>query len=121
SRDLEDLGAIKTRAGDGTLVYSLPHDDHGHPVEPEQATTRLGRALEDLMVSAEATGNLVVIRTPPAGANMLASAIDRAGLPNVAGTVAGDDTVVLVCHAPATVEALQVVTALTNLAEGRSG
>jgi transcriptional regulator of arginine metabolism len=120
SRDLEELGAIKTRATDGTLVYGLPHDGHGHPIEAEQAT-RLGRALEDLLVSAEPAGNLVVLRTPPAGANMLASAIDRAGLPDVAGTVAGDDTVVIVCRAAATPESLAVVRLLTALAEGRGG
>ncbi|MDQ1680491.1 MAG: transcriptional regulator of arginine metabolism, partial [Frankiaceae bacterium] len=108
SRDLEELGAIKVRAADGTLVYGLPYDGHGHPIEPEQAA-RLARALEDLLVSAEPAGNLVVLRTPPAGANMLASAIDRAGLPDVAGTVAGDDTVVLVCRAAASQEALGVV------------
>ena len=118
SRDLEDIGAVKNRAPDGALIYAMPHDERGHPVEAEQAT-RLGRALEDLLVSAEAAGNVVVLRTPPAGANMLASALDRAGLPGVAGTVAGDDTVLLVCRVPATAEAMAVVDMLTRLAEGR--
>jgi len=119
SRDLEDIGAVKNRAADGALVYAMPHDDRGHPVEAEQGA-RLGRALEDLLVSAEAAGNVVVLRTPPAGANMLASALDRAGLPGVAGTVAGDDTVLLICRVPATAEATEVVQLLTRLAEGRT-
>ena len=119
SRDLEDIGAVKNRAIDGTLVYAMPHDERGHPVEAEQAA-RLGRALEDLLVSAEAAGNVVVLRTPPAGANMLASALDRAGLAGVAGTVAGDDTVLLVCRVAASSEATAVVELLTRLAEGRT-
>ena len=120
SRDLEDIGAVKNRGADGGLVYAMPYDDHGHPVEAEQAA-RLGRALEELLVSAEAAGNVVVLRTPPAGANMLASALDRAALPGVAGTVAGDDTVLLVCRTPPSTEAVAVVAMLTRLAEGRSG
>ncbi|MDQ1701711.1 MAG: transcriptional regulator of arginine metabolism, partial [Frankiaceae bacterium] len=118
SRDLEDIGAVKNRGVDGGLVYAMPYDERGHPVEAEQAT-RLGRALEDLLVSAEAAGNVVVLRTPPAGANMLASALDRAGLEQVAGTVAGDDTVLLVCRVPPSPEATGVVELLTRLAEGR--
>ena len=119
SRDLEEIGAVKNRAHDGTLVYAMPSDPRGRPAEPEQAL-RLGRALQDLLVSAEAAGNVVVLRTPPAGANMLASALDRAGLDGIAGTVAGDDTVVVVCRGRAAPEALAVVELLTHLAEGRS-
>lgn len=118
SRDLEDIGAVKQRASDGALVYVVP--DAEHPRPDADHTTRLARALEDLLVSAEAAGNLVVLRTPPAGANMLASALDRCVLPGVVGSVAGDDTVVLVCRAPATAEADEVVTLLTRLAEGKT-
>ncbi|MDQ1725749.1 MAG: transcriptional regulator of arginine metabolism [Frankiaceae bacterium] len=119
SRDLEEIGAVKNRAQDGTLVYAMPSDERGRPADAEQIL-RLGRALEDLLVSAEAAGNVVVLRTPPAGANMLASALDRAALPGVAGTVAGDDTVLLVCRTPASPEATAVVALLTRLAEGRT-
>jgi transcriptional regulator of arginine metabolism len=61
---------------------------------------RVSRLAAELLVSAEASANLVVARTPPGGAHLLASAIDRAGLPDVLGTVAGDDTVLLVARDP---------------------
>jgi transcriptional regulator of arginine metabolism len=90
SRDLEELGASKVRADDGGLVYAV--DPDGGAVD----TDRLARTLGDLLVSAEPSGNLVVVRTPPGGAHLLGSALDRAGLPDVIGTVAGDDTVLVV-------------------------
>ena len=89
SRDLDELGATKVRRPDG-LVYSV--DPDGAAVDPE----RLARVLGDLLVSAEPSANLVVLRTPPGAAHFLASAVDRAGLPDVIGTVAGDDTVLVV-------------------------
>ncbi|HEY7104016.1 MAG TPA: hypothetical protein VH573_20460, partial [Mycobacteriales bacterium] len=55
----------------------------------------------ELMVSAEGSANLAVLRTPPGAAHFLASAIDRSGLPHVLGTIAGDDTVLLVAREPA--------------------
>ena len=87
-----------TRSGayDGTLLYAV-----GDAVEQSPApgrTTRLSRLAEELITSCEAAGNLVVVRTPPGGAHLLASAVDGAGLAEVAGTVAGDDTVLLVCR-----------------------
>jgi transcriptional regulator of arginine metabolism len=90
SRDLEELGASKVRADDGALVYAVDAD--GGAVDEN----RLARTLGDLLVSAEPSGNLVVVRTPPGGAHLLGSALDRAGLPDVIGTVAGDDTVLVV-------------------------
>jgi transcriptional regulator of arginine metabolism len=90
SRDLDELGASKVRAGDGNLVYAV--DPDRAPADPD----RLDRTLGDLLVSAEPSGNLVVLRTPPGGAHLLGSALDRAGLPDVIGTVAGDDTVLVV-------------------------
>lgn len=85
----------------------------------EAVDARLGRLLEELLVSAEPTGALVVLRTPPGGAHLLGSALDRAGLPDVAGTVAGDDTVLLVTRAPAQPGAHALATRLLRLAEGR--
>jgi transcriptional regulator of arginine metabolism len=96
SRDLDELGARKVRAPDGTLIYAV-----GDAVEvspPPGRTGRLSRLAEELVTSCEAAGNLVVVRTPPGGAHLLASAVDGAGLTEVAGTVAGDDTVLLVCR-----------------------
>ena len=90
SRDLEELGASKVRDGAGGLRYAVDADG-GRATED-----RLARTLADLLESAEPSGNLVVVRTPPGAANFLASALDRAGHPDVLGTVAGDDTVLVV-------------------------
>lgn len=89
SRDLEELGATKVRRPDG-LVYAV--DPDGAAMDPD----RVARVLADLLVSAEPSANLVVLRTPPGGAHLLASAVDRAGMPDVIGTVAGDDTVLVI-------------------------
>jgi transcriptional regulator of arginine metabolism len=102
SRDLEELGAIKVRAGDGgPAVYLIPED--GNPVlrQAEQAPARLHRLLRELLTSTDSSGNLVVLRTPPGAAQYLASALDRSGLPEVVGTIAGDDTILVVARDPA--------------------
>ena len=85
----------------------------------EAVDARLGRLLEELLVSAEATGDAVVLRTPPGGAHLLGSALDRAGLPEVAGTVAGDDTVLLVTRTTPTTACTALAERLLRLAEGR--
>ena len=92
SRDLDELGAVKLRGADGgTPVYVIPDD--GSPVRGiEGGTARLARLLGELLVSADASGNLAVLRTPPGAAHYLASALDRAALHDVVGTIAGDDT-----------------------------
>jgi transcriptional regulator of arginine metabolism len=102
SRDLEELGAVKLRGADGgTPAYVIPDD--GSPVRGiEGGTGRLARLLGDLLVSADASGNLAVLRTPPGAAHYLASALDRAALHDVVGTIAGDDTVVVVAREPLT-------------------
>ena len=71
-----------------------------HAVHGNVDDARLRRLLGELMVSAEGSANLAVLRTPPGAAHFLASALDRAGLPEVIGTVAGDDTVLLVAREP---------------------
>jgi transcriptional regulator of arginine metabolism len=109
SRDLEELGATKDDAG----AYRVA--DPGSRTVPEGQ--RLARLCEELLVSAEAASNLVVLRTPPGGAHLLASAIDRGPLPSVAGTVAGDDTVLLVARSD--LEAEQTADWLLRLADGR--
>jgi transcriptional regulator of arginine metabolism len=99
SRDLEELGAIKLRGPDGGApAYVIPEDGAPPPVRSavEPAPPRLARLLGELLVAADASGNLAVLRTPPGGAHFLASAIDRSGLPEVVGTIAGDDTVLVV-------------------------
>ena len=99
SRDLEELGAVKLRGADGgTGIYVVPED--GSPVKGiSGGTERMSRLLGELLVSTDASGNLAVLRTPPGAAHYLASAIDRAALPSVVGTVAGDDTILLVARA----------------------
>jgi transcriptional regulator of arginine metabolism len=99
SRDLEELGAVKLRTPDGGLpVYVVPED--GSPLAARTTTDappqRLARLVGELLTSAEASANLVVLRTPPGAAQFLASAVDRAGLPEILGTIAGDDTILVV-------------------------
>ncbi|GAA2878240.1 arginine repressor [Pseudonocardia halophobica] len=111
SRDLDELGAVKVRG-----AYVIPDD--GSPVRglvhtPGGGTARLSRLLGEVLVSADASGNLAVLRTPPGAAHYLASALDRAALNDVVGTIAGDDTVLLVAREPLT--GAQVVARLLEL------
>ncbi|MCW2499267.1 MAG: arginine repressor [Frankiales bacterium] len=119
SRDLEELGAVKVRTATGT-AYAVPPEGQPRAGTPEAVDARLARLLEELCVSAEPTGSVVVLRTPPGGAHLLGAALDRAGLPEVAGTVAGDDTVLLVTRTPASPAAGALATRLLRLAEGRT-
>ncbi|WP_326546711.1 arginine repressor [Mycolicibacterium sp. ND9-15] len=100
SRDLEELGAVKLRGADGGVgVYVVPED--GSPVRGVAGgTERMSRLLAELLVSTDASGNLAILRTPPGAAHYLASAMDRAALPFVVGTVAGDDTILVVAREP---------------------
>jgi transcriptional regulator of arginine metabolism len=103
SRDLEELGAVKLRTPDGGLpIYVVPEDGAPLTARAGRDTTphRLARLLAELLVSAEASANLVVLRTPPGASNFLASALDRAGLAEVLGTVAGDDTILVIARDP---------------------
>ena len=92
SRDLEELGAVKVRVPGGELVYAIPELPKDQ-VAPED---HLRRVMSEWVVDVEPSGNLVVLRTPPGSAHVVASALDRAGLPDVLGTVAGDDTMIVV-------------------------
>ena len=113
SRDLDELGAVKLRGVDGSAgVYVVPED--GSPVRVvEGGTDRLGRLLAELLVSTDSSGNLAVLRTPPGAANFLASALDRAALRDVVGTIAGDDTIVVVAREPLT--GAELATRITHL------
>ncbi len=92
SRDLEEIGAVKVRAAGGESVYAVP-DLPKDRVAPEE---HLRRVLGDWVVEVSSSANLVVVRTPPGSAHVVASALDRAGLPEILGTVAGDDTIIVV-------------------------
>ena len=103
SRDLDELGAVKIRDRGGDLVYAVPAEG-GDPtprlasLDGAAGNGRLPRLAAELLVSADASANLVVLRTPPGAAQFLASALDRAGLPDVVGTIAGDDTVMVIAR-----------------------
>ena len=113
SRDLEELGAVKLRGADGGGgVYVVPED--GSPVRGVSGgTERVSRLLGELLVSTDASANLAVLRTPPGAAHYLASAIDRAALPEVVGTVAGDDTILVIAREPMT--GAQLATMFENI------
>jgi len=130
SRDLDELGVVRLRAAGGGLVYALPEEPGGPgslpgaglgPADPDAGSSgaeadpnagesaqsaRLSRYLGELMASAEASANLVVLRTPAGAAQFLASVIDHAALPVILGTVAGDDTVLVIARDPAGGDAL---------------
>jgi transcriptional regulator of arginine metabolism len=92
SRDLEDLGAVKVRVAGGEPVYAIPE----HAKERVAPEEHLRRVLGEWVVEIAHSANLVVLRTPPGSAHVVGSALDRAGLPDVLGTVAGDDTLIVV-------------------------
>jgi len=92
SRDLEELGAVKVRLPGGDTAYALP-ELPSQQVAPED---HLRRVLGEWVVEAAYSQNLVVLRTPPGSAHVVGSALDRSGFPGVIGTVAGDDTVLVV-------------------------
>ena len=109
SRDLVELDAVRVRR-DGGLVYAVPAE--GGDATPRPAVdspasqARLARICREVLVTAEASANLVVLRTPPGAAQYLASAIDHATLGDVLGTIAGDDSVLLISRDPAGGEAV---------------
>jgi transcriptional regulator of arginine metabolism len=92
SRDLDDLGAVKVRLPGGETAYALP-ELPVHQIAPED---HLRRVLGEWVVEVASSGNLVVLRTPPGSAHVVGSALDRSGLEAVIGTVAGDDTVLVI-------------------------
>ena len=104
SRDLVELQAVKVRNGSGALVYAVPAEGSARVAPTGEATevlaARLARLAAELVVTAEASGPLVVLRTPPGGAQFLASAIDHSTMPGVLGTIAGDDTVLVIAAEP---------------------
>lgn len=99
SRDLVDVGAEKVRVGKN-LVYAVPGEGGDRTVrvapDADEVLTRLQQRCHELLVSAELSSNLVVLRTPPGAANFLASAVDQSVLPGVLGSIAGDDTIMVI-------------------------
>lgn len=89
SRDLEEIGAVRSRAVNGEALYSISASDDG-------SLSRSMPLPAELIISIESSGNLAVIRTPPGGAQLLASSLDHSGIKSIIGTIAGDDTVLVV-------------------------
>jgi transcriptional regulator of arginine metabolism len=93
SRDLEEMGAVLVRMPGGERVYAIPE----HAWERPAPEDHLRRMLGEWVVEVNHSGNIVVLRTPPGSAHVVASALDRASLSDIIGTVAGDDTLLVVC------------------------
>ena len=104
SRDLDDLGAVKVRVSGGESVYAIPE----HPADRMVPVDQLRRVMGEWVVEVESSGNLVVLRTPPGSAHVVASALDRTGIEGSIGTVAGDDTLMVVAAEGTTGENLAV-------------
>ena len=103
SRDLVEIGALRVRSSGGHLVYAVPGeggDRTPHVGEFASFEGRLARLCAEILVSAETSANLVVLRTPPGAAQYFASAVDKVGWESILGTIAGDDTILLITRAP---------------------
>jgi transcriptional regulator of arginine metabolism len=98
-------GQPSAEAAPGSRSGQAPGSRPGPSGESAQSA-RLSRYLSELMASAEASANLVVLRTPAGAAQFLASVIDHAAFPDILGTVAGDDTVLVIAREPAGGDAL---------------
>ncbi len=92
SRDLEELGAIKIRTKDNVSAYAIPENI----ASPVVSNDHLSRVLGDWVGEVKVSNNLVVLKTPPGSAHVVASALDRSVIENIVGTVAGDDTVLVI-------------------------
>jgi len=104
SRDLVELDAVRVRGASGALVYAVPGEGGDRravaPGESAAARARLARLCAELLVSADSSANLVVLRTPPGAAQFLASAFDKAEFPDILGTIGGDDTLLVIGRDP---------------------
>ena len=110
SRDLEDLGAVKVRVPGGDTVYAIPEFEPAR-LAPED---HLRRVMGEWVAEVRCSANLVVLRTPPGCAHVVASALDRSSVRGLIGTVAGDDT--LVCVADEGFGGVALAVALRELA-----
>ncbi|RJN32191.1 arginine repressor [Nesterenkonia natronophila] len=120
SRDLVEIGAARVRSGDGGLIYAVPAEGHDREFQAditETSTAKLASLCRDLLVSAEASANLVVLRTPPGAAQFLASAVDHSASRDILGTIAGDDTIMVIAQGPDGGQ--QIADYFTALAESR--
>lgn len=119
SRDLVEMGAVKVPTSDGRAAYAVTSEQPSDRPEAAGETSRLARALHELAVSIDHSLNIVVVRTPPGGAQYLASAFDGAHWESILGTVAGDDTVLIVTRGADA--GAEVAASILAMAEGRAG
>lgn len=97
SRDLVEIGAIKLRGTDGRLTYAT----HATMASIEDTSARLNRLCAELLHSAVGSANLALLRTPEGAGQYLAMAIDSNEDEDILGTVAGDDTIIVIAADPA--------------------
>ncbi|AKK05850.1 transcriptional regulator, ArgR family [Corynebacterium mustelae] len=100
SRDLDELGAKKVRPENGRAFYAVGSVEETTVPISVGTREKLRKMLDDLLVSSDYSGNIAVLRTPPGAAAFLASFIDRVGMDEVVGTIAGDDTVFVLARDP---------------------
>ncbi|MFT4245470.1 MAG: arginine repressor [Micrococcaceae bacterium] len=102
SRDLVELGAAKIRSSDNSLIYAIPAEGLSGVHQADTSTSnrkdKMISACQEFLIGAEGSLNMCVLRTPPGAAQFLAASIDHSLIPKVIGTIAGDDTVLLVCR-----------------------
>jgi len=110
SRDLEDLGAVKVRTAAGETSYAIPEFEPDRLSPPDQ----LKRVLAEWVADVQYNEPIVVVRTPPGCAHVVASALDRSRLQGLLGTVAGDDT--MMCVATATYSAKRLAKDIKQIA-----
>ena len=110
SKDLVAVGAIRRRSADGTLVYALGDDGDVAVIAME----KLARLAAELVQSIQSSGNQVVLRTPPGAAQFFAASLDAARIPGVMGTIAGDDTILLIAQDE--VRAVDVIASISDMA-----
>lgn len=105
SRDLVELEAVRVRSANGGMVYAMPRAGADRSpatgITSESAEAKLASLCRELLVTAEGSANLVMLRTPPGAAQYFASAIDHSVMPEILGTIAGDDTIMVVARDPA--------------------
>jgi transcriptional regulator of arginine metabolism len=99
SRDLEQIGAVKVRRG-GQLSYALPDQVQG------SAGPRLAAVFREFVRTIDTAANLVVVKTPPGSAHLIGVALDHSQLPEIVGTICGDDTIFIACGSSAAADGL---------------
>jgi transcriptional regulator of arginine metabolism len=101
SRDIKELNLVKVATNHGAYKYSLPADQRFNPLQ------KLKRLLQDSFVSIENSGNLIVLKTLPGNANAVASLLDHLEWEEIIGTIAGDDTILMICREHCNVEEIK--------------